>query len=514
MSPKKIATPDYLAAHGGEIAAIDKKTSEPQDSAVPAEGQQHGAPMGDANAMMAHAPYYNMHGYSHPFMYPSPYMTPMNPMMWPYPPDPFMVPAMGMPMPNVYHAPKGKGAAGKGWSAWGNSGGGKHKGGKGLAGRGQRGSPGCGNSVGKGRNSPQEVAPQSTLNMTPEWRNTWKLKLEEGVRGSVEHEKDVQDLLEELRGSVWEASQHKEGCHVVQLVMVHCTTKDWAPLVKELHTVVWDAVEHQHANFVLQTLIESAPIQHCRFIITECMDRAVDLAKHRYGCRILCRIAEHCLNDEHALELIQRVLECDETVKALCCHNFAHHVTQQIMEKGLPEHRKTIAVVLSKDLIKMAQSRHASYIIEAAFEWCELPEKQLLKQILLQDKHIIDLAKHQFGGFVVKKLAGKDFEDEDEDEGGEEQDEDEDQKDHNTFKRDTQRDVQELLRAHRDDLMNDKNGKKVFEDIFPTKGGQDPSAEHNKDEDKGQDNGPDKGPGDPKTQVTTQVTESCPGLAG
>merc|ERR1719195_1012375 len=305
--------------------------------------------------------------------------------------------------------------------------------------------------------------------MDHQWKQSWEDKLKNHERKDTdEHAKDVQALLRELQGHVWEASTHKDGCHVVQLAMTRCKTKDWPILLKELHGRVWEAVEHPHANFVLQTIIEAANRQSCKFIIEECRDKAVELAKHRYGCRILCRISEHCLGDEQAMLLIERVLEDQQVVAGLCCHNFGHHVVQQIMEKGSPEHKKKIVHVLCTDLIKMAQSRHASYIIEAAFDFCEKEDKEKLKNMMLKDGCIIDLAKRQFGGFVVKKLAGRQ-EEEDEDE----QDEDDDDGGERAFKEGTQKEIQKLLREHETELRDDKNGKKVWEHVFPAEDGED-----------------------------------------
>mmetsp|Transcript_18060 Transcript_18060/g.34745 ORF Transcript_18060/g.34745 Transcript_18060/m.34745 type:complete len:484 (-) Transcript_18060:302-1753(-) len=387
----------------------------------------------------------------------------------------WLLPHMGMPpiLPACY-APNGQHSSGKGWDWWDRDG--SHRGGKGGAGRGQRGSPGFGNSSGKGRHHQQEVASQSTLSMTAEWREGWKKRLEGHKIDTPEHTQYVEKLLEELQGNVWDASKHKEGCHVVQLVMLHCKTKDLPRICSELHEKVWEAVEHPYANFVLQALITAAPGASCRFIIEECKPKAGELAKHRYGCRILCRIAEHCLGDEQAMILIGHVLSDPQAVANLCCHNFGHHVVQQIMEKGRTNHREIIVnALLFPDLIKMAQNRHASYIIEAAFDYCDEREKGMLKTELLKGRNIIDLAKHQFGGFVVKKLAGQEGEEDEE-----EQDEDCDEE-AEAFEKKMQREVQQTLLKHEAELMKDKNGTKVWNEIFPSRRGQDLSGQEAED---------------------------------
>jgi len=477
QEPKKIESVLKVESTAGHPGTTGETASPKIDEANATDRAGPDGQMAAQHAMSMAA----QHGMSAALdqMYPQMYASMYHPMYPMYPPGPWFMSPMAMMQPApYYYGPNGKGSS-KGWKTWGGCRGGSQGGGKGGAGRGQRGPPGGGNSSGNGQHYQQEMLPQSTLQMDPQWKQNWEEKLKcHARRDTDDHTTDLQALLGELQGHVWEASIHKDGCIVVQLAMTHCRAKDWPLLLKELHGKVWEAVEHPQANFVLQTIIEAANRSSCRFIIEECLDKAVELAKHRYGCRILCRISEHCLGEDNAMLLIQRVLEDPKVVASLCCHNFGHHVVQQIIEKGGSEHRKIIVDVLSTDLIKMAQSRHASYIIEAAFDFCEEEDKKKLKNILLQEGCIIELCKNLFGGFVVKKLAGRE-EEEDEDE----QDEDGDDGGEQAFKKDTQNEIQKLLREHETELRDDKNGKKVWEDVFPAEDGEDRPEQ--KDEDEG-----------------------------
>mmetsp|Transcript_109887 Transcript_109887/g.218264 ORF Transcript_109887/g.218264 Transcript_109887/m.218264 type:complete len:492 (-) Transcript_109887:397-1872(-) len=468
--PRKVPVPPSAS---NEATTEDKDKAVADSSAGPnvQPGAQEGHDMEQQFNQFGYPNYWNFPPYGLP-MYPNPAM------MWgPPPPDWNMWPGMGMPPnPYNYQAQKGKGFHCKGGGRWNSSRGGAQGGGKGGTGRGQRGSPGGGNIGGKGRHLQPEMPSESALPMGSKWREDWEKKFKEHTQKDTdEHSQDLEKLLKELENHVWEASQDKEGCHVMQLALKECTTKLWPRLLEELKNKVWEAVDHPHANFVLQTIVEVTNRQSSRFIIEECMERAVDLAKHRYGCRILCRISEHCLGDEQAMKLIEKVLQDDHTVSTLCCHNFGHHVVQQIMEKGSPEHKKAIANVLSTDLMKNAQSRHASYIIEAAFDWCEEEDKKMLREKLLTNTNIVDLAKHQFGGFVVKKLAGQEGEEDEE-----EQDEDCDEE-AEAFEKKMQREVQQTLLKHEAELMKDKNGTKVWNEIFPSRRGQDLSGQEAED---------------------------------
>lgn len=213
---------------------------------------------------------------------------------------------------------------------------------------------------------------------------------------------------------------------MVQCVMDQCRTKDWPLLCKEFYGRVWRAVEHQHANNVLQKIITAAPRRCGKFIIQECMDKAVDLAKHPYGCWIFCHIIDYCSTDDEAQLLIEKVLVNDKTVVDLCRHRFGHHVMQRIMEKGIPDHRKRIVEEFSKDPITMARSKYAIVVVEAAFNYCEVEEREL-KNLLLQpqttglcghkpatasSKTKKKTNQHKLARFVLMKLASKEEDEE------------------------------------------------------------------------------------------------------
>ena len=63
--------------------------------------------------------------------------------------------------------------------------------------------------------------------------------------------------------------------------------------MNELRGHVLQMMESPHANFVLQKVIEVLPANATCFVTEELATRAAEAARHRFGCRILCRLIEH-----------------------------------------------------------------------------------------------------------------------------------------------------------------------------------------------------------------------------
>lgn len=248
------------------------------------------------------------------------------------------------------------------------------------------------------------------------------------------------EALAYLKGKVWPASCDEKGCRIVQLAINKAGVKDQDTIARELHTHVWEAVSSPHANHVLQQAIEQMPKDIARFIVEECIGRGRDVARHRYGCRIMCRILEFFPGEERKIALVDEVLV---DIGSLCCHSFGHHVVQAIMEKGTTEQIKKVADAVAADLHKMVNNRHASYVVEGAFKNCAEEDKNGFVQQLLNDKSIIDMATNQFGSFVVKVLLNE-----------------------KVVGTGTPQVVRDCLERHKDSLKENKYGLKMLQDVF------------------------------------------------
>lgn len=179
-------------------------------------------------------------------------------------------------------------------------------------------------------------------------------------------------------------------------------------LVQELHRHVREAIESPHANYVIQQVIEVMPVARAAFVAEEIAGAAAALARHRYGCRIIIRLLEHSAAEESTLHLVDELLR---EAESLARHSFGHFVLQAIFEHGLPEHRHCIATALHgqyddpQGMLLNAMNRHGSCVFETAMVYCSPEDKQsMCRELLRTPDNVLQLAKSQFGRFVLKTL--------------------------------------------------------------------------------------------------------------
>jgi len=163
------------------------------------------------------------------------------------------------------------------------------------------------------------------------------------------------------------------------------------------------AIASPHANFVLQRAIEVLPVNSTGFVATELATVAGEVAKHRFGCRVLSRLIEHHLGGKAAPQptndlIDELLLEADQLIN----HNFARHVLELVLEHGRDTHKQTIAAVVRNNLFFYAKNRNASYVVEKALRSCMPSDTHAIAAELLADSEgFLSLAVHECGTHVV-----------------------------------------------------------------------------------------------------------------
>jgi len=211
---------------------------------------------------------------------------------------------------------------------------------------------------------------------------------------------EVQKALVTIQGHVWQLAQHATGCRLVQLAL-ETGCHEAALLTKELHGHVQEAAVSPHANYVIQKVVSTLTWAASSFVCRELAHSCARLARHRYACRIFCRLQEFCGNRDLTLQLIDELLVEAED---LCRHNFGHHVVQSVLEHGHEKHRKVVANILKADLLSFAKHRNASYLVEKALSYCAVEDQRALLSQLGRTDVIVELARSQFGCYVAKSL--------------------------------------------------------------------------------------------------------------
>lgn len=205
-----------------------------------------------------------------------------------------------------------------------------------------------------------------------------------------------------MRGSTFRLSLEPLGCRLVQLAVQVCDQTNRAEFLSEFHGHVREMLESPHGNYVIQRIVENMPTVLVRFVAIELIGGGANAARHRYGCRIICRLLEHTAIDGPTMDLVDEVLL---EVRELSRHVFGHHVIKSVLEHGPVRQRVDVARSLCGDLMRNARNRHACYVLEAVLIHCPAEGQRLIcnEMLRLPDEMVL-LAQSQFGHHVVRAL--------------------------------------------------------------------------------------------------------------
>jgi len=195
----------------------------------------------------------------------------------------------------------------------------------------------------------------------------------------------------------------QSSCRALQLVLESVSTKDAVALSLGFQGYVQEAIASRLGNYVIQKIIEVTPAATFSFIADELLNMGAAVARHRFGCRVLCRLLEHLSSDNG-----QTCLLVDEVLKdaeALCRHHYGNYVVQHILEFGSPEQKRQVACALCSSMAGNARNKNASRTIEKALAHCCLEDRSAMLNSLLSERSgLPSLAEHQFGSFVVQAV--------------------------------------------------------------------------------------------------------------
>jgi len=195
------------------------------------------------------------------------------------------------------------------------------------------------------------------------------------------------------------------GCRVVQKALEVAVGEDRNLLVDQLRGHVRRLLESPHGNHVLQKCIEVMPADSLNFVVNELAAYPkgwVAVARHRFGCRVIERLLEHC--SQEMTEMLMLAVVAD--AHTLCCHPFGNYVIQHVLEYGSPAHRsQVVAALIEADVVALAQHRMACNVIEKALENCGSKEQQALAQAILSvPPSLVSLRCSRYGRHVVRQL--------------------------------------------------------------------------------------------------------------
>jgi len=212
-------------------------------------------------------------------------------------------------------------------------------------------------------------------------------------------------LLQWITPATLDLALSVHGCRVVQAAVEVAGGDHRHYMTRQMHGHVVELLDSPHGNHVLQKCIEVLPPDTIQFVVDELCafpDHGLAIAKHRFGCRILERLMEHCPADQ------TRVLVEDVIANAyvLCRHPFGNYVVQHILEYGTQAQRSVvIGALLQGGVMQLAMHRVASNVIERALGQCNSEDRRLLVNHLVCDPSAtLAMASSRYGAFIAQRL--------------------------------------------------------------------------------------------------------------
>lgn len=207
-----------------------------------------------------------------------------------------------------------------------------------------------------------------------------------------------------IRGNVWRFARDHMGTRSVQQAFDEATCDDdRVVLAAELRSHVWEALKCSNANHVIQKCISTMRPVDSQWIIDELLQSGVGAAsraaKHRYGCRILQRLFEHCSPEQ--MRTIAEDLLLDAV--PLCSHIFAKYVMQHLLEFGTADHISRLTWTLTEHARSLGSDGSGCAVINKALENASGVSQVSLVNALLEEEGLVaDMACSRHGHLAAK----------------------------------------------------------------------------------------------------------------
>lgn len=206
-----------------------------------------------------------------------------------------------------------------------------------------------------------------------------------------------------------ELSLASQQCsRLVQQSIKSATTELAKQMAAALIPHMWELYLSPNANHVVSKVIEVVP-NLLELRILEQIDQITPLAlaRHRFGCRILERLIEHC--KEQDLEKVASVYV--QHAADLCKHQFGNFVVQHLLEHGSSELRSRICAALLPKIQELSQHRTASHVVQMALKHSVPDQAELVDAILGQSGDaFVEVSCSRYGNYVVEQILNISFE--------------------------------------------------------------------------------------------------------
>jgi len=215
-----------------------------------------------------------------------------------------------------------------------------------------------------------------------------------GTRSMKKHLKGT------LTGNMLLLSLQMYGCRVIQKALESLDYDDLCELIREFDSYVLMCIKDQNGNHVMQKCIEvmslqakdaefmsndiglsSSMSQRIQFIVDDVLVNVKSLCCHPYGCRVLQRMLEHCVESQKAATLDEIQL-CH---KALLDDQYGNYVIQHVLQYGRESDRDSLLkIIVENDLLKLSRQKFASNVVEKLLKYGNSNQRNAIVREMLK----------------------------------------------------------------------------------------------------------------------------------
>ena len=189
------------------------------------------------------------------------------------------------------------------------------------------------------------------------------------------------------------------SCRVVQKALETLDETDLPRLLKEFHNNVLSCIHDQNGNHVIQKCIEVMSVkakkaradgdaatanffsEQIDFIVDDVLGNVTSLSCHPYGCRVLQRILEHCVEPKKTRAL-EEISKCHRT---LLDDQYGNYVIQHVLQFGRHSDRDSILeIVVENGLLILSRQKFASNVVEKLLKYGTAQQRKAVVREMLK----------------------------------------------------------------------------------------------------------------------------------
>lgn len=229
-----------------------------------------------------------------------------------------------------------------------------------------------------------------------------------------------------LEGNMLLLSLQMYGCRVVQKALESLAYDDLCELLQEFDSYVLTCIQDQNGNHVMQKCIEVMSVkakekeartgeaglsnvmsERIQFIVDDVLVSVKSLCCHPYGCRVLQRMLEHCVDSQKSATL-DKIQLCH---KALLDDQYGNYVIQHVLQYGRVSDRDSLLnIIVANDLLKLARQKFASNVVEKLLKYGNSHQRNGIVREMLKVVHegesrstvVLLMVRDAYANYVVQ----------------------------------------------------------------------------------------------------------------